>query len=139
MLMKLKMQQRSRSAPSDTETTPVEACPSCGQAYADEGSFIGRYWTGAVTTFHCWCSGCGFTCDVTPGPADNDAGDAVALADSPVSRCPSCRQQLGDSGGTVSRLLVEDLQTSYVCSCGSCGFTGAITPVERVLAHEAAD
>lgn len=141
MEIRLKMQQRPRSAPADTSTTPVESCPSCGTDYTDEGSFIGGFWSGTVTNYHCWCSKCSFVCDITPGPPEgpDDAAEAISPSDAPSNRCPSCKAVFADTGGSVARRLVEDLQTAYHCRCGACAFEGTITPVERVLAHEAVE
>lgn len=140
MAIRLKMQQRPRSAPADTRTTPVESCPSCGTPYTDEGSFIGGFWSGTATNYHCWCSKCSFVCDITPGvpSGPKDSGEPVSPEEAPA-RCPSCSQVFSATGGSVARRLVEDLQTAYHCRCGACGFEGTITPVERVLAHEAVD
>jgi hypothetical protein len=141
---RLKMQQRPPSDPADTTTTPVESCPACATSYSDEGSFIGGFSTGTATNYHCWCRRCELTCDITPGepegpPASGEALDAVALEQTPARLCPSCGRAFSETGGRVAKRLVEDLQTAYHCRCSACSFEGSITPVNRVLAHEAAD
>jgi hypothetical protein len=135
------MQQRDRSAPADTATTPVERCPSCATLYSDEGSFIGRFWLGRTTNFHCWCSSCGFTCDITAGAPDGAAGSGqpVAAGLTPAPLCPSCGQPFAGTSSQVTEHLTDERQTVYACRCGACRFKGTITPVHRIITHEAAD
>lgn len=141
MLIQLKMQQRHRSAPADTATTPVEFCPSCATPYSDSGSFIGGFWLGRTTNYHCWCSRCQFTCDITPGAVAVAAGSGqpVAADRTPAPLCPSCGRVLAETSSEVTEVVFEDRQTAYFCRCGACGFEGAVTPVHRVVTHEAAD
>ncbi len=40
-------------------------CPNCASSLKEPGSFINEYWASDNTVYFCWCSNCGFRCEVT--------------------------------------------------------------------------
>lgn len=40
-------------------------CPNCAGSLVEPGSFVNEYWMSSETVYFCWCSQCGFRCEVS--------------------------------------------------------------------------
>lgn len=64
------------------------------------------------------------------------AGDAMAHAVDSPSFCPLCGAGVTGNGGLVVEYWTAD-ERVFHCWCRSCGWAGDVTPVERMIGHEA--
>ncbi len=39
-------------------------CPNCALSLTEPGSFVNEYWESSDVVYFCWCSGCGFRCEI---------------------------------------------------------------------------
>lgn len=121
--------------PADARPADVDlVCPACGEPYRDQRSFIHEFWAATDTFFHCWCHACKFQSDLRKVDA-GESGDPATDEDVRITVCPRCATPV-DDGGKVQK-GTDGEEVRYLVTCGGCGDTWEVTPIVRVLAHEA--